>query len=105
MYFRLTLFNGITLLLFALTAFMVYARFRFRTDSTWPLLYYVVVLGYYRGFYYSLNGYWVILGVACAFLLRFEFLGRIPLTIVRCAELLFFGYVLWRTVGLLLLWW
>ena len=103
MYFRFTLFNSITLFLMVLTGFMAWARFRFRLESTWLLLYYVVVLAYWKGFPYSLNTGWVLTGLAAAALLRFEFLGGKPLLLVRAVELVFFGYVLWRCLGLLLL--
>ena len=104
MYFRFTLFNSITLFIMALTVFMIWARFRFRVESTWFLLFYVVILGYFRGFPGSLNVYWVLLGTACGFLLRFEFLGHGFVAGIRGVELIFFGYLLWRCLGLLLLW-
>jgi hypothetical protein len=104
MYFRLTLFNAVTLSLMALTVFMVYARFRYRLDANWPLLYYAIVVAYWQAFEGALNPYWGLTGLTSALLLRFEFLGGFPLTVVRAIEILFFGYILWRGLGLLLLW-
>lgn len=104
MYFRFTLFNSITLLIMALTVFMIYARFRFRLENTWLLLFYAAIIGYWKGFAGSLNTYWVLAGLGSGLLLRFEFLGGSPLMAVRVVELGFLGYVLWRCAGLLLLW-
>ena len=96
----LTLFNSLTLFLLALTLWMAVARFRFRAASRWFLLYYVFLLAFSRAFEYSLNTWWLCLGVACGLALRFA-----PgWTVVRAAELAFFGYVLWRGLGLVLGW-
>jgi hypothetical protein len=96
--FQFTLFNSITLFIMAATLWTAYARFRFRPESNWFALYYLVICGYWMGFDGSLNTWWVVGGVACAVLLRAKW------TPARVAELVFFGYVLWRGVGLLLLW-
>jgi hypothetical protein len=104
MYFRFTLFNSATLGLMLLTAGMIWARFRFRLESTWPLLYYVPIALYGLTFRDSLSGPWVIGGMVCAALLRFEFMGGFVLQGVRALEMLFFAYLLWRCTVLLLLW-
>ncbi len=104
MYFRLTLFNAVTLFLLALTIFVAIARFRSRPENTWFLLYYVLVLAYWRAFTGSLSMYGVAAGVACGIALKFEFLGGAFLTFVRVVELFFFGYVVWRCLALLLMW-
>jgi hypothetical protein len=104
MEFRFTPFNLITLFVMALTAWMVFARFRFRLASKWFLLYYVVVLAYSRAFPHSLNTYWLGVGVASALLLRFASGGSRWWYAVRAAELACLGYVLWRGLGLLLGW-
>jgi len=104
MYFRFTMFNDLTLGLMALTIWVAVARFTARTESNWPLAYYALLVAYWKVFEGGLNGYWVLAGVACGLLLRFEFLGSIPLKIVRGAELAVFAYVLWRCAGLILLW-
>jgi hypothetical protein len=104
MYFRFTLFNNLTLALMALTIGTAIARFTARQESNWPLVYYLLLVAYWKAFQGGLNGYWVLAGVACGLLLRYEFLGGIPLKIVRAAELAVFAYMLWRCVGLLLGW-
>ena len=104
MYFRFTLFNSLTLLVMALTIGMIYARFRYRLENTWLLAYYVIVAGFWLAFEGSLAAPWVVGGIACGVLLRFEFMGGFVLNSVRVLEMVFFGYVLWRCLALLLLW-
>ena len=105
MYFRFTLFNVITLCVMAATVVMAIKRFQLRLDTNWPLLYYAILVTYSRGFQYSLNEYWLFTGVACGLFLRFEFLGGIFEKAIRAVELAVFAYVLWRCLGLILLWW
>lgn len=104
MYFRFTLFNNLTLALMGLTVWMAAGRLASRADSNWPLLYYLLVLAYWKAFEGGLNTYWVLTGVACGLLLRFEFLGGAVAKLVRAVEYAFFAYVLWRGVGLILGW-
>ena len=44
MYFEITVFNVVTLILMAATALVAIKRFSVRTDSNWPLAYYGVLL-------------------------------------------------------------
>ncbi len=104
MEFKFTLFNSVTLLVMVATLWMAYARFRFRLDSNWLPLYYLLILGFWYGFDGSLNTWWVLAGVAAAVLLRSKALRPPVVNAVRAVELAFFGYVLWRGLGLLLLW-
>ena len=104
MYFPITLFNVVTLFLMAVTAFIAVKRFTFRVDSNWPLVYYVVLIAYWRGFPYTLENYWVLGGVLCALLLRFEFLGGAAVKLIRAVELAVFAYVMLRCVKLILMW-
>jgi hypothetical protein len=104
MYFQITLFNVITLFLMAATFFVTARRLTASADSNWPLAYYGLLLTYWRGYMYTLDNYWVIGGVLCGLLLRFEFLGGAIEKIIRGLELLVFGYVVWSCVRLILQW-
>jgi hypothetical protein len=104
MYFRFTLFNSITLFIMAMTIGMIFARFRLKLENSWLLLYYLVVAAFWLVFEGSLAAPWVIGGMACGVLLRFEFMGGPVLNGVRVLEMTFFGYTLWRCTALLLLW-
>ena len=97
-----TLFRNITLLVMTATIWVAYARFHSRLDSTWPLLYYTVLMLYWRNVDGSFDSYWMYVGLISALLLRFEFLGGLPLKFIRAAEVVFFGYIVWRFLGLLL---
>ena len=104
MYFRVTLFNSVTLFVLLLTIGMIYARFHVRPEATWPLLYYAGISTYGLLFRDSLNPYWVMGGIACGVLLRFEFLGGWVMNGLRVLETIFFAYMLWQCASLLLLW-
>lgn len=104
MYFYFTVFNIITLLLLAATVLVGVKRFSLHMDSNWPLVYYSAVIAYSRWFTYSLPDYWVLAGLSCGLLLRFEFLGAALVKLIRAIELLIFAYIILRCAKLILLW-
>lgn len=104
MYFPLTLFNIATLVLMAATVWLAVKRFTLRVDSNWPLVYYAVLVAYWHGNSYTLDNYWVLAGVLCGLLLRFEFLGGAVEKLIRGVELIVCTYVIYRCVKLILLW-
>jgi hypothetical protein len=104
MYFQITLFNIVTLLLMAVTLLIAAKRFSASSDTNWPLAYYGVLVAYWRGYSSTLDNYWVFGGLLCGLLLRFEFLGGAVERLIRALELLVFAYVAWRCVKLILQW-
>ena len=104
MYFQITLFNIVTLFLMAATLLVGAKRFSACADSNWPLAYYGILLAYWRGYAYTLDTYWVMGGLLCGLLLRFEFLGGAEEKLIRALEILAFAYVIWRCVKLILQW-
>jgi hypothetical protein len=104
MYFQITLFNVITLMLMAATVLVAARRFGARVDSNWPLAYYGVLVAYWRGYAYTLDTYWVLGGLLCGLILRFEFLGGAVEKLIRALEILVFGYVIFCGVKLILRW-
>jgi hypothetical protein len=104
MYIPITLFNVVTLFLMAATVFIAVKRFTLRVDSNWPLVYYGVLAAYWRTFAYTLDNYWVLAGVLCGLLLRFEFLGGAAEKLIRAVELAVLVYVVFRCVKLVLMW-
>ena len=104
MYFKVTLFNVITLILIGLTVWVIVTRTRGKLESNWPLVYYLLVLVYWKAFEGGLNFYCVYAGLASAVFLRFEFMGGIVLTFVRVIEYFFLGYVIVRGLQLIFLW-
>ncbi len=103
MYFRLTLFNGITIFVGAATVLVALARRRCSPKKHWFGAYYAIIAAFWYFFGGSLGTAWVAAGVAAAVALRSESLPRKPLLVVRTVEYVFFGYVLWRCAALLLM--
>ena len=104
MYFQITLFNIVTLSLMAATLLVAARRYAASAESNWPLAYYGVLIAYWRGYSYTLDTYWVMGGLLCGLLLRFEFLGGAVEKLIRALEALVFAYVIWRCVKLILRW-
>jgi|SRR5579863_6955155 len=104
MYFLITTFNVVTLLLMAATVWVAIKRFTLHADSNWPLLYYGVLALYWLRDSYTLDNYWVVAGVLCGLFLRFEFLGGAVEKMIRAVELAVFAYVIFRCVKLVLMW-
>jgi hypothetical protein len=104
MYFQITLFNIVTLLLMAATLLVAAKRLSSAVDSNWPMVYYGVLMAYWRGYAYTLDNYWVLGGLLCGLLLRFEFLGGAAEKLIRALEVIVFAYVALRCVKLILRW-
>jgi hypothetical protein len=98
--FRFTPFNDITLLVMALTIVLVWRRFAGALAANWPLAYYAALVAYTIVFSGGLNPYWVAAGVACGLAIR----CKLYPARVRLVELFPLGYVIWRCVGLVLMW-
>ncbi len=102
--FPMTLFNSITLLIMAAAVATGFARWRCRIDSNWFAAPYALFGGFWFGFDGSLNTWWMLAGACAAIVLRAS-PKRPPVRVAaRLLELAFLVYVLWRGVGLLLLW-
>jgi len=104
MYFQITLFNIVTLFLMMATLLVALKRFSGCIDSNLPLTYYGLLLAYWHGNAYTLDNYWVLGGLMCGLLLRFEFLGGAVEKLIRVLEQLVFVYVAVRCVKLILQW-
>src|SRR6266496_2304913 len=104
MYIPITLFNVLTLGMLAATVWVAIKRFTLPVDSNWPLAYYAILVAYCRAYAYSLDNYWVLAGLLCGLLLRFEFLGGAAVKLIRAVEIGVFVYVVGRCAVLLLQW-
>ena len=86
----------------ALSIWLGVARFLMtRIESSWPLIYYAVLILYWKTFEGMMNGYWVLAGVTCGLLMRFEFLAKPVYRVVRVAEATVLAYVLVRSVQMM----
>src|SRR5689334_9002140 len=97
--FHATNFTVTTMLLVAFTVFMAGVRNKKSLDSNWPLLYWVLVLVFTlvrpeETFHYQL----VLLGLASALLLRFEFMNDFFVKMFRAIETVVFVYVVIRGI-------
>jgi hypothetical protein len=104
MYFQITSFNIVTLFLMAATLLAAAKRVAAGLDTKWLLAYYLLLVSYWRGYAYTLDNYWVLGGLLCGMMLRFEFLGGAVEKLIRTLELVVFCYVVWRCIHLILQW-
>jgi hypothetical protein len=102
--FNPTAANLTTLLLVAITIWVIYARFRMKLDTSWPLFYYLAVVAYSKTFPDLFSPIMVYIGVVCGLLLRFEFMGGFILQAVRAVELVVLAYFVWNCLGFVF-WW
>lgn len=104
MYFRLSVFNVLTMVLMGLTAWLGAARFKSKLESNWPLFYYLALVGYLKRFDGSFDPLMVYVGVVSALFLRFEFMGGWFLRLVQTVELFILAYVVYRGFQLIMMW-
>ncbi|MCC7498550.1 MAG: hypothetical protein IT160_13295 [Bryobacterales bacterium] len=102
--FDVTPFNLATFLLLAVTVGLIVFRFTRRIDSSWPLVYYFLVVLYSKWFTDSLQPEWVYAAVVTALFLRFELIGVWVIRFFRLVELVILSNFLWRGLGLLMRW-
>jgi hypothetical protein len=97
MVFQPTPFNLTTLLLGALTVWIIITRYRSRVEANnWPLFYLVALFAYSEKFDAVLNSTFVYVAIVAGLLLRFEFLSGWPLKLVMYAESAAMVYVIMR---------
>jgi hypothetical protein len=99
-----TTFSFLTFILLVLTIWVGISRFTRGLEGNWPLVYYLLMVAHLKAFEGGLNPYWVYVGVVSALFLRFEFMGGVPLKVVRVLELAALAYVAWRSLALVLMW-
>lgn len=100
----LTPFNVINFTVLLMTFWVGMIRYSRGNTSNLPILYWVGVIAHMRFFQGGYDYRWVFGGVACALFLRFEFMNRTITLFFQVLEFLVLAYVLWRTIGLILLW-
>jgi hypothetical protein len=101
MEFEPTPFLLTTALLLLATLALIAFRYFKPLDNNWPLVYYLLLVLYSKGFAGSLQPGWVYAAAVTALFLRFEFMGGWITRFFRLVELVILGYVLWRSFGLI----
>jgi hypothetical protein len=99
-----TPFNVINAVVLILTIWMIFSRYSRAFGSNLPLLYWAAVIAHTKFFGGGYDARWVLGGTTCCLLLRFEFMNDLVVRLVQVGEYLALGYVLWRTIGLILMW-
>jgi hypothetical protein len=100
----LTPFNVIAFCILGLTLWVALVRYSHGSSSNLPLLYWLGIVAHMKFFEGGYDPKWVFGGALCALIVRFEFLSNGLIKLLQLCELVAIGYVVWRTVGLLLLW-
>ncbi len=96
-----TTFNITTLLVLAITIWVLVIRYRTRPDNNWPLFYYIALVAYTKKFEDIIDPGFVFVAVVGALLLRFEFMSGWVLKVVMYIETACLGYVILRCVQVL----
>ncbi len=102
MFYGLPVAQGAALLMLLVTLWLMRARFTHSTDWNFPIAYYLMLVLFARTFEGEFVNEYIFAGAACAMFIRFEFLGKIPLRIVRVVEFLVHAYVVVICAGLTL---
>ena len=88
--------NLTTILALGCTFWLVVARIRgMATDSNWPLIYFIGIVGYTVLFPGNVDQRYIYLGSVAALFLRFEFMGGAFLKFVRLIDFLVSLYFLY----------
>jgi hypothetical protein len=99
---ELTWFNFLTTCVIVSTIWLAYWRMHGgNLDSSVPLVYYIFLVLYVRGFEDEYEKYVIFASVISALLLRFEFMGGAVLKLIRTVEFVCLCYVVFRGVELL----
>ena len=98
---QLPILEGFTLGMMLLTIWLMRARFTHSTDWNFPIIYYVILVLYARALEGEFRNEFIFGAAICAMFIRFEFLGKIPLRVVRAVEFLILGYVVVRCIQIL----
>ena len=84
-----------------LTVTAMFLRYRIRMESSWPLIYYIALLAYTQKFDDIMHTVPVYTALACAMLLRFEFMSGWILRLFMYVESACLAYVLIRLLQVL----
>jgi uncharacterized membrane protein len=76
-------------------------RYRIRLDSNWPVVFYLAMLVHAGSYPFMVNAWLLYAAVICGMLLRFEFLGRRSVEIIRAGEVGALALISWQMFHLL----
>ena len=99
-----TPFNFINAVVLIISVWAVLNRHSKAFGSNLPLVYWGAVVAHTKFFQGGYDPKFVLIGLVCCLLLRFEFMNDLLVKLVQVCEFAALGYVIWRTVGMILMW-
>jgi hypothetical protein len=99
---RATNFTVTMALLVAFTIFIAVVRSKKPLENNWPLLYWILVVFFaFVRPEESFNPTYLLIGLGCGLLLRFEFMNSIFIRIIRTVEFAVMLYVVCRGIQII----
>lgn len=81
--------------------FLIIYRYTGKVDSNLPLVFNLMIGAHMLTFEEGLSPGWVYVTLVCALFLRFEFMNRLFVRLVRTVETLALGVIIYRGVALI----
>jgi len=89
-----------TICVVAVAMFLIIYRYTGKVDSNLPMVFNLMIGAHMMTFEDGLSPVWVYVTLVCALFLRFEFMNKTFVRMVRSVETVALGYVIWRGVSL-----
>ena len=86
----------LALIVCVLTCWLFAVRGRLRSESNWPLVYYLALVFYQKSSGQFLEANFIYAGAVCAMMIRFEFISQGFVKVFRFIEAICLIYVIWR---------
>jgi hypothetical protein len=90
-----------TVSVIAVAMFLIIYRYTGKMDSNLPMVFNLMIGAHMMTFEDGLSPTWVYVALVCALFLRFEFMNRIFVRLVRTIETIALGYIIWRGVSMI----
>jgi hypothetical protein len=84
----------------AVAMFLIIFRYTGKLDSNLPMVFNLMIGAHMLTFEDGLSPGWVYVALVCALFLRFEFMNKVFVRLVRTVETVSLGYIIWRGVSL-----
>lgn len=89
-----------TISVVAVAMFLIIYRYTGKIDSNLPMVFNLMIGAHMVTFEDGLSPGWVYVALVCALFLRFEFMNKTFVRMVRTMETVALGYIIWRGVSL-----
>jgi len=90
-----------TICVLAAALFLIVYRYTGKVDSNIPLIMNLMIGCHMMSFEEGLPPAWVYVALVCSLFLRFEFMNKGFIRMVRSVETIALGFIVWRGVSLL----